>query len=574
MFDICVVQKIAFGSLVGLTLLNSKILAQSTPPSGVTIPENTQERIEQTIPKPPELPFPPATTEESPTPPLSTPPTNQPSPPTPVTERFRVKDIVAIGNTVLKDEINKLIQEYKQKQEVSFEELITLRTRITQLYIDNGYTTSGAFILNDQIIEDGIIQIQIVEGRLESIQINGLRRLEDPYIRNRLKRATSVPLNQKRLEEALRLLQIDPIIQRVNAELLAGSSPGLNVLIVKVEEAPAFHAGIIYANNQSPSIGSNQASVFVTHDNFTGYGDQISLEYGFTDGLDIYNISYKVPINALDGTLRVSYSNNNSKIIESPFDELGIRSNSETLSFSYRQPLIKKTQTEFAVGVGFDIRRSQTYLLNNIPFSFSEGPKDGESRVSAIRFFQDWTKRSATQVLSARSQFSFGINAFDATVNDIGTDGRFFSWLGQFQWVQQVSPRILLITRVDGQLTPDSLLSLEKFSIGGAETVRGYRQNQLVSDNGILGAVELRIPLTRNPRTLQIRPFFEIGTGWNNREDNPDPDLLASLGLGLDWQAIPGLNVSLDYGIPLVGVKDRGNSLQDNGLNFYLRYQI
>ncbi|RUT08289.1 hypothetical protein DSM106972_014570 [Dulcicalothrix desertica PCC 7102] len=574
MLNIHIVQKVAVLSLLGITLSNSKILAQSTPPSGITIPENTQERIEQTIPTPPESPLPPSTTEESPTPPLQTPPKNQPSPPTPTTEQFKIKDIIPIGNTVLKAEINQLIQEYKKKQQISFEELITLRTSITQLYIDNGYTTSGAFILNDQIIDNGIIKIQIVEGRLESVQINGLKRLEDPYIRNRLKRATGIPLNQKRLEEALQLLQIDPIIQRVNAELLAGSSPGLNVLRVQVEEAPALRAGIVYANNQSPSIGSNQASLFVAHDNFTGYGDQISLEYGFTEGLDIYNISYKVPVNSLDGTLRVSYSNNNSKIIESPFNELGIRSDSETLSFSYRQPIVKKTQTELALGIDFDVRRSQTYLLDNIPFSFSEGPENGESRVSAIRFFQDWTKRSATQVLSARSQFSFGIDAFDATVNNTGADGRFFSWLGQFQWVQQVSPRILLITRIDGQLTPDSLLSLEKFSIGGAETVRGYRQNQLVADNGILGTIELRIPITRNPSTLQIRPFFEIGTGWNNRGDNPDPNLIASLGLGLDWQAIPGLNLSLDYGIPLVGITDKGDSLQDNGLNFSLRYQI
>jgi hemolysin activation/secretion protein len=122
-------------------------------------------------------------------------------------------------------------------------------------------------------------------------------------------------------------------------------------------------------------------------------------------------------------------------------------------------------------------------------------------------------------------------------------------------------------------ITPDSLLSLEKFSIGGVDTVRGYRQNQLVADNGILGAIELRIPVTKNPRTLQLTPFFEVGTGWNNRSENPDPSFIASLGLGMEWQVFRGLDVRLDYGIPLVGVKDKGDSLQDNGFNFSLRYQ-
>jgi hemolysin activation/secretion protein len=564
--------------LGGMTLflgVSDQTFAQSTPPTGVTVPPNTPQRVEETIPKPSETPLPiPETPNTPPTPPLQTPPKEQPTQQfSPTTERFQIKKIEVLGNTVLKEEINKLVQEYEQKKEVSFEELITLRTKITLLYIENGYVTSGAFILNDQPLESGTIQIQIVEGELENIEISGLRSLEENYVRSRLNLATSRPLNQKRLEEALQLLQLDPIIDKVNAELIAGSTPGRNILQVQLKEAPAFHTDIAIANNQSPSIGSVQGSIFAFHDNFLGFGDQFYAEYGITEGLDIYNISYRFPVNALNGTFNVRYSNNTSEIIENPFDDLGIRSDSETLSFSFRQPLVRKPLTEFAIGVGLDLRRSQTFLLDDIPFSFSEGAEDGQSKVTAIRFFQDWVHRSATQVLAARSQFSFGIDAFDATVNDTGTDGRFFSWLGQFQWVQQLSKRMLLLTRIDTQLTADSLLSLERFSIGGVDTVRGYRQNQLVADNGILGAVELRIPVTSDPRTLQLTPFFEIASGWNNRGDNPDPSLIASLGLGMEWRIFRGLDVRLDYGIPLVGVKDKGDSLQDNGLYFSLRYQ-
>nr|MDZ8058207.1 ShlB/FhaC/HecB family hemolysin secretion/activation protein [Nostoc sp. EkiNYC01] len=566
------------GSLETIALfcgVSNQSFAQSTPPTGVTIPSNTPERVEETIPKPSETPLSTPETPEIPsTPSLQTPATPQPNQENSSTsKRFLINKIEILGNTLLQQEINQLVQEYEQKKELSFEDLITLRTRITGLYINNGYVTSGAFILNNQPIESGIVQIQIVEGKLEGIEINGLKRLEDSYVRSRIKIATNAPLNRKRLEEALQLLQLDPIIERVNAELIPGSSPGLNILRVELKEAPAFHGGIVIANNQSPSIGSVQGSVFLVHDNFTGFGDQLSLEYGLTEGLNIYNINYKLPVNAKNGTFNVRYSNNNSKIIEDSFDDLGIRSDSETLSFSFRQPLVRKPETEFAVGISFDVRRSQTFLLDNIPFSFSEGPENGESRVSIIRFYQDWVHRSTTQVLAARSQFSFGIDAFDATVNDSGTDGHFFSWLGQFQWVQQVSNRTLLLTRIYAQLTPDSLLSLEKFSIGGVDTVRGYRQNQLVSDNGILGAVELRIPLTANPRILQMTPFFDIGGGWNNRVGNPEPSLIASIGLGMEWQVFRGLDVRLDYGVPLFGVNDKGDSLQDNGFYFSLQYQ-
>lgn len=165
------------------------------------------------------------------------------------------------------------------------------------------------------------------------------------------------------------------------------------------------------------------------------------------------------------------------------------------------------------------------------------------------------------------------MDAFDATINNTGTDGRFFAWLGQFQWVQQLSPRNLLLTRVGAQLTPDSLLPLEQLGIGGVDTVRGYRQNQLVTDNGILGSVEVRIPLTSDPRVFQIAPFFDIGTAWNNRGPDPDSSTLASSGLSLRWLIGEDLSLRLDYGIPLIAVDNRGDSLQDNGLYFSVRYQ-
>jgi hemolysin activation/secretion protein len=551
--------------------------AQSTPPAGVNIPRNIPEQIE-TIPKSPE-PLPqPEIPSPAPTSPLQTPSNQQPpqQQPSPTTRKFSIKEIKVKGNTVLQTEINEKIKTFQDKYEgeYTFENLIELRTEITQLYIKNDYITSGAFIFFDsEEFKQGIVTIQVVEGKLEGIEILGLNRLREGYVRSRLQIATKAPLNKKRLEEALQLLQIDPLLEQVDAELTAGRAPGLNILQIRLKESPAFNGGIIIANNQSPSVGSIQGSVYTSYNNPLGVGDKFMAEYGLTDGLNLYGLGYSVPVNARNGSLSLRYSNNNSKIIESDFEELGIRSDSESFSIAFRQPFMQTVEKEFGVGIGFDVRRSQTYILDDIPFSFSQGPEDGQSRVAVIRFSQDWVQRDAKKVLAARSQFSLGIDAFDATVNNSGIDGRFFSWLGQFQWVQQLSPRTLMLARLNTQLTPDSLLSLEKLSLGGVDTVRGYRQNQLVSDNGVLASVEFRLPLSRKLQTVQLPPFFEIGGGWNNRAENPDPGIIASLGTGLRWQVTPDLNLSLDYGIPLIGVKDKGNSLQDNGFYFSLNYQ-
>ena len=435
--------------------------------------------------------------------------------------------------------------------------------------IDNGYLSSGAFIPNNQDLSKGDITIQIIEGELEKIEITGLTRLREGYIRKRLELGASTPLNKSNLERSLQLLQIDPLIAQVNAELGAGSTPGRNILRLIVKEAPAFHAGASLENNQSSSVGSLQAGAFINHDNLLGFGDRLSLEYGRTEGLNVYSGSYSLPLNAKNGTLNLRYSTNNSKIIESPFQDLGIRSDSQTFSIGIRQPLTRSVENEFAIGVNFDLRQSRTFLLDDIPFSFSEGPKDGISKVTAIRFFQDWVDRNSSRVLAARSQFSLGINAFDATVNSGNVpDGQFLSWLGQFQWVQPLSPRVVLLSRLAGQFSFNPLLSLERFSLGGADTVRGYRQNQVVSDSGILGGFELQIPLTRNPEILQLRPFFDWGYGWNR--SGIDPQFIASVGLGVRSRFPNGLETILQYGIPLV----RNNQTEDQRFQFSLQYQL
>ncbi|MCC5614973.1 ShlB/FhaC/HecB family hemolysin secretion/activation protein [Nostoc sp. CHAB 5836] len=566
-------QKLVFALLTSISISPLPVFAQSTPPSGVTIPPDTPGKVEETLPQPSPSPTLPPTPPTPTVPILPSPPQeNLPEAIFPSGESFFVKEIQVRGYSVLEDEIIKLKQPLENKK-ITFEQLLQLRSQITELYVKKGYITSGAFISNNQNVTSGVVQIQVVEGELEGISILGLQRLQTAYVRSRIQRFAGKPLNQKSLEQALQLLQLDPVIERVNAELTAGSTPGSNILQITITESPAFHAGFIFANNQSASVGSEQESVFVAHDNLFGFGDQFNAEYGITQGLDIYNISYSIPFNALDGTIGVRYSNSGSRIIESQFRDLDIRSEAETLAFNVRQPLIHNPNSEFALSLGFDLRRSQTFILNDIPFSFTEGPEDGESKVRVIRFSQDWLQRNANSVLAARSQFSFGIDAIDATVNDSGTDGRFFSWVGQFQWVQRLSPRILMLAKVNTQLTGDSLLSLEKITIGGVDTVRGYAPNQLVADNGVVGGVEVRIPLASNLEILQLIPFFDIGTAWNNRGINADPQTIASLGLSLNWQPYAGLVLRADYGVPLLLTSDRGSSLQDNGFSFSVRYQ-
>lgn len=403
-----------FFSLVILLSIPLKAIAQLPPP----VPETFPQRLPT---EPPSSP---------PKPNLQTPSPSQASEcisPATDDDRFLVKKVEILSSTVLQEEIAALIKPFENTQ-VTFEELLCLRSKITELYVDNGYINSGAFLPSNQDLNSGIVQIQVVEGKLEKIEVNGLNRLQEGYVRSRLERGTDRPLNQQRLEETLQLLQLDPLLEQVNAELTAGSTPGQSILIVNLKEAPAFHGSIAIDNYRAPSIGSIQGSLLVSHDNLLGFGDRLSAEYGLTDdeGLSILDIRYSIPVNALDGTIDLRFENSDSNIVEEEFDEFDISSETQTISFGFRQPIVKTPDNELALGIALDLRRSQTFLLDR-PFSFSIGAEQGESNVTAIRFFQEWVDRSPTNVIAARSQFSIGIDAFGATINDSGTDGSFFS---------------------------------------------------------------------------------------------------------------------------------------------------
>jgi hemolysin activation/secretion protein len=568
-------------------------LALSTP-SGVDIVQATDSLAQ--IPQVPQLPSdielptdvqeqePPSEAPLEPQPPTILPPPeellNSPQgiPPTPDPIPGRVPETITVerfefeGNTAISDEdLAEATAQFTNKS-ISFAELFQARSAVTQLYLERGYITSGALIPL-QTIEGGVVRIQVVEGGLESINVRGTERLNPSYVRSRLEIATEKPLNRDRLLEALQLLQLDPLIQNLSAELAAGTEPGLSVLDVVVTEAETFSVQFSANNNRAPSVGTFDRGVQINQANLLGDGDGLSLGYNNTSGSDGLNISYTRPVNPQNGTLTFSFGTTNSQVIEPPFERLDIEADSRYYELTFRQPIYRTPTEEFAFGLTATRQESETSLLE-IPFALSLGADNqGRTRISAVRFFQEWTKRNSNEVIAARSQFSFGTGAFDATINEEAPDSRFFSWRGQAQWVRLLAPDTLLLVRADAQLADRALVPLEQFGLGGQESVRGYRQDILLTDNGVLASAEVRIPVLRLPQledsVVQLAPFVDIGAAWNN-SGRPDPDqnVLASIGLGLQWQLGDILTLRLDYGIPLVSISSSDRTWQESGFYF------
>ncbi|MEH1841139.1 MAG: ShlB/FhaC/HecB family hemolysin secretion/activation protein [Nostoc sp.] len=556
------------------SLTSNFILSQQIPPPQDIQPPTTPSplpspQVPQPLPPPAEL-FPPS----APTPTPQQPPSGN-FPATIVVERFEV-----IGSTVFSpQELAQATAEFT-KRPISLTEIYQARSKITELYVKNGYITSGALI-PPQTIQSGVVKIQVVEGKLEDIQVTGTRRLNPNYVRSRLAIATSPPLNRQRLLEALQLLQLNPLIKNVTAELLAGSQTGTSLLEVKISEAKTFSGQIILDNGRSPSVGSFRRGLRLNEANLLGLGDDLSLGYTNTDGSNSFDASYTLPLNPRNGTLSLNYGTTSSHVIEPPFDFLDIDSASRYYELTFRQPIVQTSTQEFALGLTASRRESDiSSLLQREGVLASElspgADEEGRTRVSALRFFQEWTNRNSREVIALRSQFSLGIDVLDATVNQDAPDSRFFAWQGQAQWARLLAPETLLLLRLNTQLASRTLLPIEQFGLGGQDSIRGYRQDYLLTDNGTFVSAEVQVPILRLPQinsTLQVVPFVDFGVGWNSSgRNNPDPNTLASVGLGLRWSQGDRFTVRLDWGIPLVSVNSNERTLQENGLYFSLLY--
>jgi hemolysin activation/secretion protein len=513
------------------------------------------------------------------------------APPTPervldVPGTITVKEFEFVGNTAFsQEELNRAVAEFIGKP-IAFAQLLQAANKITELYVQNGYITSGAYIPSQEI-QSGSVKIQVVEGSLEAIEVKIVKgRLNPDYVSDRLAIATEKPLNINRLQEALQLLQFDPLIDSLKAELSAGTQPGTNLLEISVVGAKTFNVGLNLNNNRNPSIGSFERGIEISEANLFGWGDGVSLAYNNTDGSNRIETSYTLPLNAYNGTLNFRFQYTDNDIVEPPFDDLDIEADTRDFELTYRQPVLRQATPEVTRELALSLtaaRRESDSSILGVDFPLFPGANEaGETRISELNFTQEWLQRSSQDVLAARSQFSLGIGAFDATVNDSEPDSRFFLWRGQFLYLRRLNtatdnpvfnPTLLL--RTDLQLAGDSLLSREQFSLGGQATVRGYRQDALLGDSGLFASAEVRLPVAHVPEvegTLQIAPFIDFGKVWNANGNNPEPQNLMGIGVGLLWQMGDKFTARLDWGIPLVDIDSRKRTWQENGVYFQVQY--
>jgi hemolysin activation/secretion protein len=493
--------------------------------------------------------------------------------------RVFVREFRFTGNTVIPTEELKKVAAPFENRYVTNNDLEELRKRLTLLYINKGYVNSGAIIPDQKVVND-TIEIRIIEGKLSRIEIEGAKHFNPKYFTSRLELSAGPPLNVRNVESELQILLQNPLIEQIKAQVVPGDKPGEAVLKADVKENPPWDFGLVLDNKIPPSLGEERLLMQGALYNLARRGDAFLMQLEEAEGIkNDLKLRYRVPLNPKDLAMNFYYENGRADIVEQPFDTLNIETDLQQYGIQLGGPVIQKPNQTLTLAGLFEHTDTETTWLDGQGFTVpgSGVPDNGKSTVSVFRFVQDLVNRSANQVLSFRSTISFGVDCCGATINDaVGVpDSQFTAWLPQFQWVRRFGKRgHQVYVRFDGQMSSAGLLPVEKFAVGGLDSVRGYRTNQLVEDQGYTASFQYQLPLFRNPtgkRNLQFAAFIDTGAAKDKEGPNPEVTSLTGVGVGFIWQPTPKFQMEFYYADPLDDVPDAGGSYSWQDAAYYFR---
>lgn len=483
-------------------------------------------------------------------------------------EELLVQEVRVVGNTVLPPEALHRVASPYLGRPLDYEDVRTLRDALTQLYVDAGYATSG-FVVPAQDAGGGVLELWAVEGRLAEVRMQTDGRFRAAYVESRL--AREGPLDVNALEERLQTLRRDPRILAIHARLVPSEVRGESLLEVRLQEARPWVLRFGGDNYGSPLVGEWRGRVRAAHENLLGLGDRVELEYAGGRGLQELRWGWEMPVTRYDTTLRFTGREVWSEVVEPPFDAFDIETRIEEFALGVEQPVFRSPSTKASLFVAGEYRRSKAFLLGS-GFAFTPGlSEDGEAKIAVLRFGQGLELRSERHALALRSTLSVGTDWLGATENPAGVpDGQFVAWLAQAQWAWRLPVlESRLLVRGDLQLTDSPLLGLERLAIGGHDTVRGYRENQQVRDNGVIGSVELRVPVPPVSEWLELElaPFVDVGHSWNEGPTFGRSTLLG-IGAGVLGRLGERFRWELYWGSRILSVPEAfDKGAQDHGLH-------
>lgn len=472
---------------------------------------------------------------------------------------FVLKSISLTGMTVFtQEDFQDIIDEYIGLS-VDFNVLTHLTNRITAFYREKGYFLSAA-VIPQQEVEGGSVTIQVLEGYVHDVIIHDpMNILKSDFLGMTQKIATAIelldPLHGPSLERYMLLLndgvgvQVSSILDATSGASKAG---GVNITL-SVESAPdAWMLG--YNNHGSRFVGASQVdAAYITGGVFSSY-DTLTLQgvaalpweesrYGA--------IFYTLPLHGNGLKFETSISQTGSRPGLN-LELLEVESDSFSWKGGVSYPYIRSRRDNLTLDAFLTVKNTATEFLDQELI---------DDKIRFLTFGANYNGQSDDGHLNGASfAFQKGLNMFGAretgSSNLSRSQGKsdFVKFTGALSRLQNIPEMSLnVLGQVEGQYSPNPLLSSAEFGYGGSRLGRAYDSSEITGDSGVSAGLEARYTgLKPIENMISVTPFafYDIGKVWN-KDNSTDPISAASAGFGAYYQVAHPISGSVSVAYPL-----------------------
>jgi len=438
------------------------------------------------------------------------------------------------GNSLFSDsQLQPLVAPYIGRA-IGLPELYEAADRVAQHYVEAGYTLASA-VLPAQKIGGGTVQIEIIEGRVEKITYDGLKRYRADDLNVYLGGSAGEVYRADRFESGLRTVDSLPGLD-ARAVLRPGAEYGRTDIVVRVNEDP-FEGLFFVDNSGRDTVGEYRFATQLSFNNPLQVGDQFTL-------------------------LALRSSNDLLKYLSGAYSlPTGWRGSRVNLSYGY---------AEFSLDGSFQgVAGSNRSLRSALDLPVLRGGRDQLSLTGAVSHTQADTDFSgiplrATDLtlLEVGGTYShvYGSGAVSQLVATVGSNFKKADGSdGNSQRIrleldaQHIQPLPMDLQLVGHGLmvySPDPLPDTQQFSLGGPGSVRGYAPSEVRGDWGYLGSLTLRRSFPIGAATLTPRLFVDAGAVRSRDPSGATPETsLSSVGIGAD-ATLARISLKLDYAVP------------------------
>lgn len=404
--------------------------------------------------------------------------------------RVEVQGVTLYGYTVFDEATLQAVLGDVEGQSFDLADLRTLASRITLFYRNNGYPFARAF-LPAQAASDGIIRIEILEGRFGEVTVQG-----DEQVVAKAKHflAPMQPgdvINAYLLERTTLILNDQPGIN-IYPVMRPGESIGSGDLDVRVSREPMISGDIGLDNHGNRYTGYHRARLNLQASTPMVFGDQFTLRALYTDeGMWFGNLDYSLPLGGLGLRAKVGYSHTDYELARE-FKDNGY-GNAKVGSAGISYPLFRSQRLNLQLSASFQHKA----LYNDTNNGNAVDDYSSQSLPIALQFDRR-DNVGGGGISFGNLTLSHGQLHYSDQMRQRGD--MFEDRHGSFNKLQldvirvQTLPvtGLSLYARIAGQWTDSNLDSSENFSIAGANGVRAYPTGEASGNEGHLAQLELR----------------------------------------------------------------------------------